>query len=498
MSAAFESAEFGEASAIFVEAVKNGARPDIGTTLLQGRTLLKLDADKAVPFLLKNHAREASGAVRGRWHLYLAIGFARLREFAQADEHFAAAEREFKGRREGLAEISYQRVRRYLLEQDIPRAWRFWDEAAKDPSRLGAIRAEQLRSFIYAFEENYVEQARCVLKVLDLIGTDRRSAIEEWCTSVHTASVLARELSMKDLWVRAEAEVNADVQWPEFYSAAKFQAFKAVGWCRALQGDGLGCFRYLRAAQLAAPSAAYSVIVLLDRAYFAGTLGEERWAANELASAEELAGGVDWDATTEDERVGLLLLAQLSAPLDSTRAAYYLARFKNLGRLRSNLHHFAFDRRLDAIAAYSAGVVKSVEGDAEQALEQFRSAWATFDRIRYDWRAGQTAIQLFRLTQKNRWRLLAEEKLELYRFSWLIRGFGSGAGDPAHSVPALTPMQDRIFRLICQGRTTQQICTELGRADNTVRNHVKAIFKAFGVNTRASLVAEAVRRGLVR
>ena len=56
-------------------------------------------------------------------------------------------------------------------------------------------------------------------------------------------------------------------------------------------------------------------------------------------------------------------------------------------------------------------------------------------------------------------------------------------------------MQERVFNMICQGLSTEAIATRMGRSPSTVRNHVKLIFKALGVNSRAALVAKAARDG---
>ena len=61
----------------------------------------------------------------------------------------------------------------------------------------------------------------------------------------------------------------------------------------------------------------------------------------------------------------------------------------------------------------------------------------------------------------------------------------------------LTPMQARVFRMICAGMSTEEICGKLRRSHWTVRNHIKPVFKAFKVSSRSALVAMAARRGLI-
>ncbi len=55
----------------------------------------------------------------------------------------------------------------------------------------------------------------------------------------------------------------------------------------------------------------------------------------------------------------------------------------------------------------------------------------------------------------------------------------------------LTPAQRAVFDLLMDGRGTAQIAKELGRSTFTVRNHIKAIFKVFGVTSRPELIVRA-------
>ena len=58
---------------------------------------------------------------------------------------------------------------------------------------------------------------------------------------------------------------------------------------------------------------------------------------------------------------------------------------------------------------------------------------------------------------------------------------------PAH----LTPRQVEVLRLLEQGRSTKQIAAELHLSTETVRNHVRRLFRALGVNSRLEAVAAA-------
>src|SRR6476469_2936650 len=73
--------------------------------------------------------------------------------------------------------------------------------------------------------------------------------------------------------------------------------------------------------------------------------------------------------------------------------------------------------------------------------------------------------------------------------------FGLLEGHPHDSPTApprqLTPRQVEVLRLLEQGRSTKQIAATLHLSPETVRNHVRRLFRALGVNTRLEAVAAA-------
>ncbi len=57
--------------------------------------------------------------------------------------------------------------------------------------------------------------------------------------------------------------------------------------------------------------------------------------------------------------------------------------------------------------------------------------------------------------------------------------------------PHLTPRQVEVLRLLEQGRSTKQIAAELHLSNETVRNHIRRLFRALGVHSRLEAVAAA-------
>jgi len=63
--------------------------------------------------------------------------------------------------------------------------------------------------------------------------------------------------------------------------------------------------------------------------------------------------------------------------------------------------------------------------------------------------------------------------------------------EPAAPHPALTPRQAEVLGLVEQGRSTKQIAEELHLSPETVRNHIRHLFRALGVHSRLEAVAIA-------
>jgi PAS domain S-box-containing protein len=60
---------------------------------------------------------------------------------------------------------------------------------------------------------------------------------------------------------------------------------------------------------------------------------------------------------------------------------------------------------------------------------------------------------------------------------------------PPTAHPHLTPRQTEVLRLLERGRSTIQIAADLHLSTETVRNHIRHILRALGVNSRLEAVA---------
>jgi DNA-binding CsgD family transcriptional regulator len=487
IEAALNRAHFTEAEQLLRE-VDEPVSPQ--SLLLAGKLeVLRDDAPAAIRIL--SNRRFADAQLEMQRCVWLGAASARAGEYDAADEYFDAAQSLAQRVRDdrSLAELAMRRARRYAFVDDLEKARKQQQIAvALAASRTQKIEAQHIESFLYGLEGRYALQAASLQRLLEQIDPADEEVTQHSAYATHTLAALARELDLPEALPVVERQLRGGI-WPEELNVQRFQSLKALGWSYALRGDYFNAFRSLKKSMAHAPSTAWQAIAATDRAYLARCLNEERWSRQELNEAEELAENIDWRATRGEERVGLLLLAEMFAGLDVGRAAQYMALFRDLGNLHAPLLQYGHDdERLQAQADYSAGVTQLALGNARAGVKLLRQSFEGYDRIGYDWRAGRSALRLFEATGEDAYLHTAAEKLRHYPNSWLAGELRKNAKSK-NAMPVLPPMQRRVFEELCRGLPTAQIAKNLGRSEYTIKNHIKLIFKAFGVKSRAALIA---------
>lgn len=488
MRAAYAAARFREAAALYDRHAAGTAEIPADVVFVRARIALDADPASAVDLLLAHRAGFVQKADRLTAELLLGSSFAQLREFAAADAHFERA-RTLLDRRSLVqsAALAAARGRRYICESRIGDAWRCYESTLVDVRTEGQIESERLKGEIHLAESRSGEAADSLLRLLALMQGNIDAKLALWYRAVTQLAHLACELPAPAAAAAAADALAVRPSWSPDFAADRFQALRALAWRKTLAGDRLGSFRYLREAGAVAEglgSAPLRAIVLLDRAFFARTAHEEHWCANELAAATDLLRDVDWARAGVLERTALPLFAEALAASDPDAAAAAIARY------------FTLSRTFDPVATAARGMVHFANGRTREAVRDLSAAYDEFDRLGSDWRAGKAALALAHATAHARWQLLALEKLEFYASSWLYEQAASLAVPPQSSGgSSLTPMQERVFNMICEGLSTDAIAARLGRSRSTVRNHLKLIFKALGVRSRSALVAKAARSG---
>ena len=465
--------------------------------LLLARVDLRLGDPSQALAGLARHLRAARRAHKGEAALLKAVAFARLGDAKSSRAQFRLAESLIGANDELRGELVYQLAACAWMDRRLDRAAKLLERLPAQRDANLDLHVAILRGAVASANENLPAQGAVLLDALRHVRRDRVDVYLYAMLVTHVAA-LAVELPSPQLREAAISHVD-DVPWTADISDLHFHAARAVAWRRALDGDEFNAFRRLKEALAAARSDAWRVAALTDRAYLAAALGEQRWAAQELRDAHELASTIDWSAVAGEEKLALPVLAELFAQRDPAVAIGYVTTFSGVGKNYPRILSSRRDRRVEALEAYSLGKVQLALGEREEAKRLLKDAWTIYDRLGIAWRAGRAALALAQVDDAEKWRTRARAALDAYPRSWLAReASGRGAAPPLAPAPdaaKLTAAQRAVFELLLEGRGTDEIARVLGRSAFTIRNHIKAIFKAYGVSSRSALIVRATRGG---
>jgi DNA-binding NarL/FixJ family response regulator len=143
-----------------------------------------------------------------------------------------------------------------------------------------------------------------------------------------------------------------------------------------------------------------------------------------------------------------------------------------------------------AMEDYARGCILAASGKRTAGAELLASAHSLYQSIGYAWRAAAAGLRLHAVTDDATWLRIAGEAVAEFSESSVaadIRRRGAGGADVRFA--SLTPAQRRVFELICDGLTDKQVAHNLGISPETVKNHAARVRAAFGVHSRAALIA---------
>jgi DNA-binding CsgD family transcriptional regulator/tetratricopeptide (TPR) repeat protein len=499
MAVLFDRGEYTKAAALYDDVFTVATAP-VEATLLRARVHMRQNGEVPKSIALLNRIRKStSGPMQVRQRMLLGESYASTGDFASADRQLDAAFKSASASndKELIADVAFRLGRRFALF-DVQTAKArtylpFVRGANTIDSRLNAL---HLESWILSREGRTRDQVRVLMQLLEVTDPQSPSRMEHRLRATQTLAALARETFLPDAVPIVERQLTG-VPWPAHFAVAMFQTTKAVAWAKALQGDYFNAFRYLRRSAMAAPDAAWRTMALCDRAYLAQTRRQDLWFRQELSDAEEAAEAADWEACADEAVLALLMLAELLAPVDAAKASEYLARFRDTAPIRNSRSLLKNDPRFQAMVEYSTGIVDVHLDDRRLGVSRIKSALAIFETAGFEWRAGRAALRLYDFSRKPAFLERAEHFLRNYGNSWLGEDVARLLKETRGHSTGLTPMQDTVFRLICQGMSNAEIGEALGISPMTVANHAKAVLKTFAVSSRHALIAEAIRRGVI-
>lgn len=349
-------------------------------------------------------------------------------------------------------------------------------------------------SWVAALRGAYLEQLQLVRQAIEYF-VNEPAAYEVSLLASATRSLvhLVREIVADDTFEFAVRTAES-IRWTEDLETERFLTFRGLAWAHALRGSHEKALQYAYFARDIAPSVMWITACYADQAYLARMAGENRSADALLDHAIACAKETDWTSRGE-ERVALLNLAELVADRNPATARTILDIYDAIAVKIAPGLAFARDLRLRGMEDYVRGTVLAASGDEAGAVELLQHAYSTFSSVRYAWRAAATALRLHAITREHAWLMSASEAVADFPESSVaneIRKLAAVSDDPRFA--ALTPAQKRVFALLCEGLGDKQIAQILGISPETARNHGARVRAAFGVHSRAALIA-AARRG---
>lgn len=182
---------------------------------------------------------------------------------------------------------------------------------------------------------------------------------------------------------------------------------------------------------------------------------------------------------------------------DLDRAAAQLEDLDAIRRLGS-----AYAR---ARAARCRGLLLAAERGYAAAFDAFEEAVAADERLPYPIERGRTFLALGQTQRRAGRRRAARESLQraLAIFEEVGTGWAERAraelerlGGRAPSAGALTRAEERVARLVAEGKTNREVAAELFVTERTVEAHLSSVYRKLDVRSRTELAGRLAARTL--
>jgi DNA-binding CsgD family transcriptional regulator/tetratricopeptide (TPR) repeat protein len=345
------------------------------------------------------------------------------------------------------------------------------------------------RSWVASLRGEFGEQLSLLKQAVEHIAETPAAYDVSLLASATRALVhLVREISAKDAFEFA-ARIVDSIAWTDDLKLERFLTYRAMAWAYALRGAHKKAFRYAYLARDNAPSAMWIAASYADEAYLTRMAGENRSSEALLQHAIDRAKETNWTSRGE-ERIALLSLVELSADRDPASAEALMAIYDRISAPVEPSLALARDRRLPAMEDYARGTILAVVGRRAEAVKRLENAYSIFVDLGYAWRAAAAALRLHVLTGDWTWLRCAGEAVRDFPESSVAGEIRKRAGvtcDPRAAV--LTPAQSRVYALLCEGLSDKRIAQILNISPETAKNHAARVRLAFGVHSRAELIA---------
>jgi hypothetical protein len=278
-------------------------------------------------------------------------------------------------------------------------------------------RAFDLLGFVEARRERYLEQSAFLCRALAEVALSEKRDVWLECSLLANLSLLVRDLNLE-----GEARIlreHLGNEWPVEATGFRFNVLRSLGMWAAVRGDHVGALRDLRAAAEFAPTATLKLAATLDRALLARELHQSIMAREELDYAERLSSQIDWSNAPGQDRVVLLLQAEVFSKRAVAQGRRALDRFRAIKTKLSPKILGETDKRWRATEVFTEGIVLRGEEKLDAAAVYLAEAFSIWDAIGFRWNAARAALEIAEMTGEARFVEYVRREAELRPNSWL-------------------------------------------------------------------------------
>jgi DNA-binding CsgD family transcriptional regulator/tetratricopeptide (TPR) repeat protein len=406
------------------------------------------------------------------------------------------------------AEIAYFRAVAHWLKHEYSESARFAAVAERAKVDVVSVRAMELRGFIALAKFQFTQALGFFRRAQGAYAQCRGRDLGLATQIIYQIAFL--EMNLRSARIPGtHSNINGRTIpgssfGPAIASTTRMRLLTADAWLYAHDGDRFTALRKAFDALGIAPTPAWRVWALAWGGGLFQAFGEIGIAHILAEDAAKLADSVDWNATTDEERIGLLYLAEVLAADSPAAAPAMLQRYDGLTSKMDPtrlLRDRDADPRLAGWDAHVRGMVARAVGDHERAGAWFRKAIDLFHSCGYLWREALALIELDATPIDTRGEIPLERAAIIIRDnfpnSFLAARLGSQVQayiDPIGRI--LTPAQRDVLRRLLEGKNPGQIAAETNRGRSTVKTHLHSLHAAFGTHSIAGLLTECQRRGL--
>ena len=394
-----------------------------------------------------------------------------------------------------LAEVAYYRALSRWSSHRLTEAEAIIDTAL--PAATGIVRSRllQLLGWIGVRRENYAAAAHDFSAALDELKNADVPDVKGRATTLHALGIIASETIDLRLgrMVRREYESN---QWSEDTRIERFQVLEQLAWLSLLEGNLASAWDERQLALTLTVDTSYHAIALIHAAEIAEIVGDRFAQSRYLDLSGVLLLRGDQVGLDVERRIALLSFVAVASDTEPDAAKQVLALYDRSRPRRTEMLALEGDRRFEAYEQYARGKFAISQGETQRGIVELDRSLDLWTRLNYRLRAAVTANELRAVTGDRKYAQIALDALRNTPDAWLRSAIERRAnGDDPLS--QLTPAEKRVLAELCKGKKSREIADHFGRSFNTINNHTRGIFSAFGVRSRAALVAECARLGIL-